>query len=92
MKKNKTCPKCDGQRILVSERVGFQQKLYKGEESYVAPLPVVARVKSVPGMLFGTSKTVEEVGTYQSYTCLGCGFTELYAANVEALAGETTQT
>lgn len=92
MKKTKQCPKCDDRRVLVSDRVGFRQKMYKGAEQYVASLPVIARVESVAGIFFGTSNTVEEIGTYQSYTCLGCGFTELYAANVEALAAEATHT
>jgi len=36
-------------------------------------------------MLFGTSEEVEQIGTYESHTCLRCGFTELYASNPEAL-------
>ena len=87
MKTTKTCPKCGGGRVLFTERVGFRQKMYKGEEVYVAALPVVASVKSVPGLLFGTSSLVEEVGTYESHTCLGCGFTELYATDPHALPG-----
>jgi len=87
MKKSMTCPKCGSGRVLLTERVGFRQKMYKGEEPHVASLPVIARVKSVPGLLFGTSRVVEEIGTYESHTCLGCGFTELYATDLDALTG-----
>jgi predicted nucleic-acid-binding Zn-ribbon protein len=88
MKRTHTCPKCSGRRLVVSERMGFRQKMYKGEEAYVAPLPVVAQQKEVPGVLWGTSKVVEELGTYESWSCVGCGYTELYAQDMERIVTE----
>jgi predicted nucleic-acid-binding Zn-ribbon protein len=85
MKKSKVCPKCGGAHIVVNARVGFTQKMYKGQETYVAPLPVAVRTKTMPGLLYGTSVSREEIGTFRSFTCAGCGYTELYAENIEAL-------
>ncbi len=85
MKNTKVCPKCSGDRIVVNERVGFRQKMYKGQDPFIAPLPVLVRKTSVPGLLFGSSEDVEEIGTFKSFTCGGCGYTELYAVNPGAL-------
>lgn len=85
MKESKVCPKCKGEHIIVNARVGFTQKMYKGQETYVAPLPVAVRKKTVPGVFFGTAEALEEIGTFRSFTCAACGYTELYAENIAAL-------
>jgi len=84
MKATKACPKCDGRRFVVSDQVGFAQKMYKGQGEYVAPLPVVARVKSKAGLVF-TTRIVEQLGTYESWSCARCGYTELYAVGIDEL-------
>lgn len=81
MRTHHRCPKCDGARFLVVERLGFVQKMYKGEDPYVADLPV-AVLQQPSGGLFGGTDLVA-LGSYESWSCLACGLTELYARGLE---------
>ena len=85
MKLSKVCPKCEGARIIENERVGFIQKMYKGQDRYVAALPVAVRRKKEPGLFYGENESLEEIGTFHSCTCKDCGYTELYAENIAKL-------
>jgi predicted nucleic-acid-binding Zn-ribbon protein len=83
VKSSKRCPKCATRRFFVNEAVGFVQKTYKGEDPFVAKLPLVVRTEEVDG-LWGPTTKLHPLGSFESWTCLSCGYTELYAATTDA--------
>jgi predicted nucleic-acid-binding Zn-ribbon protein len=78
VRSSKRCPKCSERRLLVNEAVAFQQKMFKGQDVYAAKLPL-AIAKEVTSGLLGKSTRLRSVGSFESWTCVACGYTELYA-------------
>jgi predicted nucleic-acid-binding Zn-ribbon protein len=85
MRIKRRCPKCDGTQFLVTEKLGFVQKMYKGQKPYVSPVPVAVGRQSTPGF-FGTSTSLVAHGSYESWSCIACGYTELYANGLDEIA------
>jgi len=83
MKATGTCPKCRGRRLLVQEKVGFEYGEYR-PPARVKHLPVAVREEPQGALesLFGV-RMIREFGAFESWTCLGCGFTELYAVGLD---------
>jgi predicted nucleic-acid-binding Zn-ribbon protein len=82
MKSTQTCPKCAGKKFAVTAE--FLQ--HSGH--YNVPLPAVIVEKKL-GRLLGSVPT--KLGSFESWICLRCGYTELYAKGVndiEELANE----
>lgn len=78
MRKTLTCPKCDSREIWVINEMKDRAR----RRQDIAPLAVVAAY--LPGMM---GAQFVEGGTFETWICVHCGFTEWYAKNVnETLA------
>ena len=71
MRKSLQCPKCEGRKLWRIEEVGEH-----GHANAAVPF-AVSMQKS-----FWTGKGV---GRYETFICAGCGYTEWYAYELEAL-------
>ena len=82
MRSNQTCPKCVGQKFLVTDEL--RQPDERGDGTH-ALRAVTLRWENV----FGEGVR-PELGRFETWICLRCGFTELYAQklphDIEAIA------
>jgi predicted nucleic-acid-binding Zn-ribbon protein len=87
MKLTQKCPKCVGQKFAVTDEFRVPDQ---DSSNMTEPFPAVT---------INTHRDTQErspwdrktMGTFETWICLGCGFTELYAKSlggVEALAAQ----
>lgn len=73
------CPKCSGQKFAVMPK--FQQPY---EDVATIPFPPLA-VAFPKNKWTGIGKNLETFGHFETWICLGCGYTEFYARELEDL-------
>ena len=78
MKKTKTCPKCAGNRLWLVDPL---RTTYDNAPGTI-PLHLDHRRPAGKGWL-GTK--TEDVGTLALYVCASCGYSELWASDLERL-------
>jgi predicted nucleic-acid-binding Zn-ribbon protein len=82
MRTSARCPKCDGTKLYVCDN-----RQPDGEFSNVIHPFVITTVplgKDAVGAKSGTRHRTH-VGTYETWICAGCGYTEWYAKDPEQL-------
>src|SRR5262245_29670245 len=80
MQKTHTCPKCQSIAILFLSRVDLQVDKYGLVEAWrIARVPQNMEGFPLPG---GEPVTA---GIVQAYICRGCGYTELYTRDPDAI-------
>jgi hypothetical protein len=82
MRATQTCPGCSGKKFAVTEE--FRHLSGHGH----APLRAVT-VDDKLGLFRGGMRT--ELGTFESWICLGCGYTEFYAKGLDGIGGLAEQ-
>jgi predicted nucleic-acid-binding Zn-ribbon protein len=83
MKNASACLKCGHETIWRIDPLCFFDR---GFANVITPLPVACRMidNENPGLLSRPTLR-KEVGKFVVYTCAGCGFSEMYAADIEEL-------
>jgi predicted nucleic-acid-binding Zn-ribbon protein len=84
MRTTATCPKCSGKKIVVTELRHTNNVGEVGER--IDAIPVVG-IRVRRSLTWDT----KVVGTFESWICAACGYTELYAkdlGDVDKLAAE----
>ncbi len=81
MKTSLTCPKCNGQRLWVIDRVQHVDGIGASGESQRATATSLTAVDASKRYLGGVivQPGVRGIGSLEAWTCDGCGYTELYA-------------
>ena len=84
MRDSETCPKCRSRKIFVVAEVGNEHETLTA----TVPLPVAVGAVLVQGggVFGGTTKQIVKAGTFEAWVCAKCGFTELYAKKLAAIA------
>jgi predicted nucleic-acid-binding Zn-ribbon protein len=86
MRSTQTCPKCSGQRFAVNDE--FRQPDQDSSDG-TEPLPAITiKVPKDDWNPDGPSCR-KALGSFETWICLGCGYTEFYAMgldNIEAAA------
>jgi predicted nucleic-acid-binding Zn-ribbon protein len=84
MKNAKVCLKCEHPEIW---RIDPVCSIDYQSSNVIVPLPVAVRIVENPdaGLLARPTKRVE-VGAFVAYVCAGCGYSELYARDLEGIA------
>ncbi len=68
MRSAQTCPECSGKRFLVMAKLQVVTARGPG---------------SVPALMVINSDEVKSSGTFETWTCQGCGYTALYASGID---------
>jgi predicted nucleic-acid-binding Zn-ribbon protein len=85
MKETRTCPKCDGRKLLVVDEVRQPVTLSTGAPgAQPLYLAAVARTQKVLGLPL--TQEVIAGGRLESWICARCGFTEWYTNGLDDLA------
>jgi hypothetical protein len=69
MKATQTCPKCSGKSIAVVDRLGIPEEI----------IPAMTLTEG------GWVKQRVPHGKFETWICLSCGYTELYASGLEGV-------
>jgi predicted nucleic-acid-binding Zn-ribbon protein len=77
MRNTHTCPKCAGTHIAIAPQFRFSDPDYVNRLVPLCPITI-----GVPGWIGGKI----EVGHFQVYICVQCGYSELYAEQLKGLA------
>jgi len=78
--KNNSCPKCGSHEIIRNAEIrDYDANSYRRLSVYV----------ELRAPQSGFFKTTSESGELRAWICGGCGYTELYATNYEALLAAT---
>ena len=84
MKNASACLKCGHETIWRIAPLCFFDPRYADS---VMPLPVACSVVDNPdGGLLARATVRKRVGTFTVYTCAACGYSEMYAADIEELS------
>lgn len=84
MKNASTCLKCGHETIWRIDPLCFFDPQYSNK---VIALPVACRMVDNPDAGLLSRATVRKsVGTFTVYTCAACGYSEMYANDIEELA------
>jgi predicted nucleic-acid-binding Zn-ribbon protein len=84
MRATQTCPKCAGNKFAVTAEFRQPESRSIGARRFVAVI-----LEKKLGRFLGSTTT--ERGSFESWICLGCGYTEFYAKaldGIEELAKE----
>jgi predicted nucleic-acid-binding Zn-ribbon protein len=73
MRKNLVCPKCDGRKFW---SIGTMHE--RGDNNAVAPFNVTVESR-------WAGLDVRAAGTFETFICAGCGYTEWYARGLDQL-------
>ncbi len=85
MRRSGKCPKCGGKRLWVVDPIAQPD----GDSSnQVHAMRVATRRLALAGgaLTFGQTWERAAVGFFVAYVCEGCGFSEMYARDIEDLA------
>lgn len=88
MKSNNTCPKCAGKKLAVVKQMRRDHREYE-EQRPLHTIPVHVATIPLPDGTIGMDRGLQAVwslGHFESWVCMTCGFTELYAYDIEGLA------
>jgi hypothetical protein len=80
MQRSQTCPKCQGNHILLIARVALLADAYGREE----PLHIARVPAGVEGFPLPGGEPVP-AGLVQAYVCRACGYTELYTRDPQSI-------
>jgi predicted nucleic-acid-binding Zn-ribbon protein len=86
MRATQTCPKCTGRKFAISEE--FRQPDHD-TPNLTTPFPAITIVAHRPAEERTGHSARKTVGTFETWICVGCGYTEFYAkglGDLEALA------
>jgi predicted nucleic-acid-binding Zn-ribbon protein len=86
MRSTQTCPKCAGRKFAISEE--FRQPDHATPNT-TSPFPAITIVAHRPAEERTGPWARKTVGTFETWICVGCGYTEFYAKgldDIEALA------
>jgi predicted nucleic-acid-binding Zn-ribbon protein len=82
MKESATCPKCDGRRLWVIER-------FRVPSDHPEGTPLSAVLDQPEGG--GIFRSVRAVGGFDMHICGDCGFSELWARDIEGLVARPSE-
>jgi predicted nucleic-acid-binding Zn-ribbon protein len=84
MRKSQQCLKCDGRKFIVNSEM---RQPDWDSNNVTAPFCVLAAGRDFPGTDAVTGATTNSdrahMGRFESWICMGCGYTELYATDLE---------
>jgi hypothetical protein len=79
VKRNQRCTKCDGKRIWVIEAFRIPTETAQGQV-----LPVVPHQEAMSSGFLALAR-MKPVGHFDLYVCGACGYSELWAADLDDL-------
>ena len=83
MRSTQTCPKCSGKRFAVQPEFRVPDS-YPNQDMTWPFRPFT--IPTEPPRFGGPSVTnVNFIGQFESWTCLGCGYTEFYAYGLDKI-------